>query len=177
MSEASPSALLRSAEAGDADACFEVGCHYTHGQNGFAQDHDEARRWMYRAAELAPRFALELGLWIDSGTPPFERDPVMALSLFRIAAAQGDMGARFEVALRSEDQEAAKAVYVEVASASGAYCTDLAARLLLGEETAIQYVKWKSNVCFDRAERRRVLEKLIDPNRRRGLFRWRAPWE
>ncbi len=177
MAEESPSSRLRSAEAGNAEACFEVGCHYTHGQNGFVQDHDLARRWLYRAAELSPKFAFEVGLWLDLGDPPFERDPVLALSLFRTAAAQGDQGARFEVARRSEDQEAAKVVYLEVASRSGSYSTDLAAVLLLGEETAKKYITWKSNVCFDRAERRRVLEKLIDPNRRRGLFRWRAPWE
>src|SRR5689334_5611151 len=159
MPVGTPSERLAAAERGDAQACFELGCDYTNGQHGLTKDHELARRLLRKAAELNPKYQLNIGLWLSEGAAPFARDEVEALSMFRRAAAAGVQEARFEVARRSSDLAAAREVYLDIAvgfkigAAGFGYAPVACVRLLLSENDQAGYYRW-AETCTDRAERR-----------------------
>lgn len=167
-----PKRLLAAAEAGNAEACFDVGCRYAHGQRGFSKNLDLARQWLMRSTELSARYLSEVAMWIRDGNGPFEKDETLALSMLQEAAARGDEFARLEFAVYTRDTE----TLFELASSQQYFRSRRhAAWALLGVDEGDEYHSWTvSNQ--DPVERRRLLSRRLDPKSSQGMFPWRPPW-
>ena len=84
------------AEAGDADAQFNLGLTYYHGQ-GVRQDYAEARRWYEKAvAQGHPQAQLNLGVMYSQGQG-VRQNLVEARRLYEMAASQGNAQAQFNL--------------------------------------------------------------------------------
>lgn len=167
-----PKRLLAAAEAGDAEACFDVGCGYAHGQLGFPKNRDLARQWLMRSTELSANNLSEVAMWIMNGDDPFEDDETLALSMLQTAAARGDEFGRLKFAVYTRDTE----TLVELASSQQYFRSRLnAAMALLGATEGAKYHSWTvSNQ--DPAERKRLLSRRLDPKSSQGMFPWSPPW-
>ena len=87
------------AEQGDADAQFNLGVMYSHGQ-GVPQDYAEAVRWYRRAAEQGDADAqFNLGVKYDNGQGVLQNYGE-AVKWYRKAAEQGYASAQFRLGLR-----------------------------------------------------------------------------
>lgn len=176
MAERTATELLAAAESGDAEACFIVGYGFTHGEQGFAKDAAAGRLWLMKSAERSPEYAAEVAMWILDGAEPFEKNEAFGLALLRTAAAQGDSFAQLEYAMRCDDPAWARETLLNLASAPTFTSGRRAAHVLLGPEEAERYVQWTIHECKDVQKRRATLERRTDPNAKRGILPWRAPW-
>ena len=91
--------LLTKAKAGDAEAQFNLGDRYCHG-DGVPQDDKEAVKWYRKAAEQGYAFAQHnLGVMYANGRGVPEDDKE-AVKWFRKAAEQGYAFAQFNLGVR-----------------------------------------------------------------------------
>ena len=100
-------ALRRAADAGDADAMFDLANCYSVGTGGVGVDLVEAFRWNRRAVDVPAPSAVayfNLALCYDAGqgTP---KNSVEAARLYKIAAEMGDADAQFNYGLRLQRGE------------------------------------------------------------------------
>lgn len=167
-----PKRLLAAAEAGDAEACFDVGCGYTHGQLGFPQNRELARQWLMRSTELSPKNLSEIAMWIMDGSEPFERDEARALAMLQTAAVRGDEYGRLKYAVYTRDTN----TLIDLASSQQYFRSRLnAAMALLGANEGGKYNSW-TVANQDPAERKRLLSRRLDPKSSQGIFSWSPPW-
>ena len=104
--------LRASAEAGEAQAQYNLGVRYTVGE-GVPQDYVEAVAWYRRAAEQG-HAAAQYGLGVLYGTGEgVPQDYVEAVAWYRRAAEQGEAQAQFNLGVRYGTGEGVPQDYVE----------------------------------------------------------------
>jgi hypothetical protein len=167
-----PNRVLAKAEAGDAEACYDAGGGYTHGQIGFPKNLDLGRKWLMRATELSPYYQSNVAMLIMTGSDPFEKDEQLALSMLRDAMQRGDEYGRLELAIYMRDRD----TLVELATSKQYYRYRLSAAFALLGKEAGEYNHWAALDCKDPVERKKLLLRRLDPKSSQGLFRWTPPW-
>jgi hypothetical protein len=82
------------AESGDALAMCYLGLFYKSGAKGLRKDHQEAVRWLHRAADASDAMAMyHLGLYYHKGDAGLQQDGVQALKWYSKAASAGSTSA------------------------------------------------------------------------------------
>lgn len=91
--------LQDAAEAGCAEAQFQLGVRYAHGMGGVAQDHIQAVKWLREAARQGHAGAQDsLGVRYATGQG-VPQDDAQAAYWFRLAAEQNHAVAQFNLGL------------------------------------------------------------------------------
>ena len=86
--------LMQQANAGNAQAEYDLGIDYDYGKGGLPQDPAKAAYWYEKSAEQGyARAEFNLGVDYNQGEDGLPQDPVKAVSWFRKAAAQGSKSA------------------------------------------------------------------------------------
>ena len=91
-------------ELGDAQAIYNMGCHYYNGRHGLPQDHTKALELWRQAAELGNATAYHnIGAAYDLGNG-VGRDEKKAEYYYELAAMKGDSMARFNLGICERDE-------------------------------------------------------------------------
>ena len=81
----------KAADAGNANAMFNVGAYYSNGLGGLEKDEVEALKWVRKAAEAGNASAMcNIGWFYQKGLGGLKKDEVEALKWYRKAADAGD---------------------------------------------------------------------------------------
>ncbi len=97
--------LKQLAQAGDADAQFQIALRLDNGEND-KRDPVAAANWYRHATEQGhPQAQLHLGLMLNTGDTGFERNDAEAADWFRKAARQGLADAQFNLGLMHYNAE------------------------------------------------------------------------
>jgi hypothetical protein len=108
--------LLESAQAGDADAQFELGKNYETGRIGLSKDLSRAQYWYRKAADQGDPFAeVSLGILFNFGKG-VPRDYVQAYMWYERAAIHSKGGDRDSI-VELRDQLAGKLTRQQIAKA------------------------------------------------------------
>jgi len=95
--------IMKRVKAGDAEALYNVGCHYQEGSYGLPRDIDKALELFHRAGELGHANAYcSIGAAYESGTG-VEVDNEKAVHYYELGAIRGDIYARYNLGLNEEE--------------------------------------------------------------------------